>query len=297
MPVVAAAAAAWGLDGLLREPLATAINPVTVVVWEHLLAVCCLIPVVPAAVRAFRGCSVSQRTSIVVIGAGSSALATILFTKAFQLSGAAGDFVSPLVLQKLQPVFAVVLAVALLRERIRPVFACYAVPAMVGAWLLAFPRPLSISVTQVEVAACAVGAAVLWAAGTVLGRLVAPAVAPGDVTTLRYCFGLVAAVAVCAGLHAPSTPGLSNLPALALLALIPGLAALRVYYAGLRHTPASRATFAELAFPVTAAAVGVLFLGTSLSMSQWLGMAVVVSCVAGLALNEGQVSVATLSTA
>ncbi|MGN6244057.1 MAG: DMT family transporter [Motilibacteraceae bacterium] len=286
MPVVALAAAAWGLDGLLRKPLATTIHPATVVLWEHLIVVACVLPVIPAALRTFRRCSPRERVAIMVIGIGSSAVATALFTEAFALSAATGDFISPLVLQKLQPIFAVLLAMALLGERVRAAFGAYAVPAIVGAWLLAFPSPLSVSVTEVEVALCAVGAAALWAAGTVLGRFVSPAVDARDLTVLRYCWGLVGAVAVAAQQHAPVAPGVRNVPGLLLLALVPGLGALLLYYVGLRRTAASRATFAELAFPVTAAVVGVAFLGSTLSGTQWAGMALVVGAVSALGLRE-----------
>jgi drug/metabolite transporter (DMT)-like permease len=43
--------------------------------------------------------------------------------------------------------------------------------------------------------------------------------------------------------------GGSDLLALLLLALVPGLLALLLYYRGLRGTPAAAATLAELAFP------------------------------------------------
>src|SRR5437899_228954 len=78
----------------------------TVVFWEHLLIVVVLLPFVPAAVRAFRAASGRERLALVLIGAGASAVATALFTQAFRY----GDPVTPLVLQKLQPVIAVVAA-------------------------------------------------------------------------------------------------------------------------------------------------------------------------------------------
>ena len=52
----------------------------------------------------------------VVIGAGSSAVATILFTQAF---ADGHDFVTPVVLQKVQPVIAIVFAGVMLGERPR----------------------------------------------------------------------------------------------------------------------------------------------------------------------------------
>jgi drug/metabolite transporter (DMT)-like permease len=59
-----------------------------------------------------------------------------------------------------------------------------------------------------------------------------------------------------------------------------------LYYIALRQTPATRATLAELAFPVTAAAVGVTWLDGRLDLSQWAGFVIVLVSVVLLALHE-----------
>jgi drug/metabolite transporter, DME family len=280
--LVACAAALWGTDGLLRKPLADVLPAASVVFWEHVIIVLLLVPFLPSALRAFRLASPRQQAALVAIGVGASAVATALFTAAFRL----GDPVTPLVLQKLQPVFAVLAACLLLHERLRPGYFAFAVPALVGAWLLAFPDLLSVHVTAAKAALLALGAAALWAGGTVLGRLVATTMSPRDVTVLRFVFGLPAAAVVVGLTGAPVAVGWDNALGLALLAIIPGLLALSLYYVGLRATPASRATLAELAFPVTAALIGVGLLGTRLSATQWLGFAIVVISVTALGWHE-----------
>jgi drug/metabolite transporter (DMT)-like permease len=286
--VVALAAALWGLDGLLRKPLATALDPGTVVLWEHVIALVALAPFVPRALRAFARCSLRDRAAVVGIGVGASAVATALFTKSFALATASGDFVTPLVLQKLQPIFAISLAVLLLGERPRGRFALFVLPALAGAWLLTFDDPFHVKVAELEPALLAVGAAVLWAAGTVLGRMVGTSLAPIEVTTLRFVFGLLGSIVVVWVTGAGVAPGWGNVAGLILLALIPGLLALVLYYRALRTTPASRATIAELAFPATAAVVGVLFLGSSLTGTQWLGLAIVAASVCALGWHESR---------
>ncbi|MEC3980142.1 DMT family transporter [Amycolatopsis sp. H20-H5] len=280
--LVAAAAALWGTDGLLRLPLAEALPAATVVFWEHLLVVAALSPFIPRAVRALRRCGPREWLAVLVIGGGSSALATALFTAAFQL----GDPVTPLVLQKLQPIFAVIAAFFVLGERIRPGYALFALPALAGAWLLAFADPLHIQVAAVKAALLAIGAAVLWAAGTVLGRFVSTELEPRDVTVLRFTVGLPVAAGIVGVQGVSFAVGWSNAPGLVLLAFVPGLLALSLYYVGLRSTPAARATLAELAFPVTAAVIGVSFLGAQLSGTQWLGLAIVVASVTALGWHE-----------
>ncbi len=286
MWLVALAASLWGLDGLLRQPVAAVLHPATVVVWEHAFIVLVLCAMVPRALRVWWGLGLRDRAAVVCIGAGASAVATALFTRAFQLSGSTGDYVTPLVLQKLQPLFAMLMAVVLLHERLRPRLAWYVVPALAGAWMLTFADPFEVHVATLTAGVLAVAAAVLWASGTVLGRMVSPAVGPRDLTALRFTFGLPAALVVAFLWDAPLLPGWSNVPSLVLLALVPGLAGLSLYYIGLRRTAATRATLAELAFPLTAAVVGVGFLGARLTWTQWVGLMIVLTSVTLLALRE-----------
>lgn len=295
--LVAVAAAMWGLDGLLRKPLATALDAGTVVLWEHVIALLALSPFVPRALRAFARCSLRDRAAIVAIGVGASAVATALFTKAFALAGASGDYVTPLVLQKLQPIFAIALAVVLLGERPRARFALFVIPALAGAWLMTFDDPFDVKVAELEPALLALAAAALWGGGTVLGRMVGVSLAPIEVTTLRYVFGLLGAIGVVWVTGSGVAPGWGNAVGLVLLALIPGLLALVLYYRALRTTPASRATIAELAFPATAALVGVLFLNTPLTGSQWLGFAILVAGVLALGWHESRRPAAEVAVA
>jgi DME family drug/metabolite transporter len=280
--LVAVAAALWGTDGLLRLPLVGQLPAATIVFWEHLLIVVVLVPFLPSAVRAFRAASGRERVALLVIGVGASAVATALFTQAFSY----GDPVTPLVLQKLQPVVAIVAAALLLGERMRTGYWLFAVPALIGAWLVAFPDPLSVAPTALVAALLAVAAAVLWAIGTVLGRLVRGRLRSRDVTVLRFAIGLPAALVVLLLNGAPIAVAPAQLGPLALLALVPGLLGLSLYYLGLRGTAASRATLAELAFPLTAALIGVGFLGAHLSVTQWIGLAVVLVAVTALGLRE-----------
>ncbi|GAA1460977.1 DMT family transporter [Williamsia maris] len=288
--LIAVSAALWGLDGLLRKPLTSDLAAGTIVLWEHIIPIVVLAPFLPSAIRAFLRLGLRDKAAVAVIGVGSSAVATALFTRAFAIAGSSGDFITPLVLQKLQPVLAIALAVLILGERLRPRFGLYVLPALVGTWLLAFADPLHLSASELEPAMLALGAAALWAAGTVLGRMVSPSLTPRDLTTLRLGFGTIGALGVVGVTGAPVLPTWDDAVGLVLLALIPGLLALTLYYRALQSTPASRATLAELAFPATAAVVGALVLGTSLTWSQWTGLGVVALTVTAMGIREARAS-------
>ena len=286
--LVAMGAALWGSDGLLRRGLAFELPASVVVFAEHVILVLITLPLLWRARKAVKAFGPRDWAALVFIGAGASALATVLFTQAFVY----GDPNTPLLLQKLQPIFAVAGASLLLGERLLPRYGLYFILALVGAYLIAFPDPGQASVSAIAPAALATGAALLWGLGTVLGRFLTAKVAFAELTALRFAVGLPATALIL--LVRSETSLVSTITAregftLVLLALIPGLIALLFYYRGLRETPASAATLAELSFPVTAVTVNYLAFDATLTSSQWAGLLILTATIAwmGFASTRG----------
>ena len=274
--LVALAAALWGLDAWIRKPLAQTTAVATIVFGEHLVLVACTLPFLLGALAAVLRLGWRYVLAAVVIGAGSSALATILFTQAF----VDGDPVTPVVLQKVQPVIAVLAAGIVLGERPRPRFILYLVPALVGTWLIGVSHPLHPTTHGLKPTLFALGAAVLWALGTVLGRYLSRQLRFQHVATLRFAFGLPASALALLVLGAPAFASGHDTFWIAVLALVTGLVALGLYYYGLRSTPAVAATIAELAFPVSATLVGYFKFGYVLTGWQWVGVGLTTLVVA-----------------
>lgn len=271
--MVALGAALWGTDPLFRQGLALDLPASVIVFVEHLLPAAILAPLVLRGLRRARGTfDRKDWIALLVLGCGASALATFLFTTAFTY----GSPTTPALLQQVQPLFAVAGARLLLGERLRRRFAGYLIGALVGAYLIAFPDPTAVTIGGLAPALLALAAAALWGSGTVLGRGLSAKMPFGELTALRLFFGLLAATAVV-GLHGDlgTLGGLDGkgVLALVLLALVPGLVSLLVYYRGLRSTPAAAATIAELAFPLTTLAVNFLAFHAVLSGTQWVGVA------------------------
>jgi drug/metabolite transporter (DMT)-like permease len=269
--LVAVAAALWGMDALLRKPLAQSTSVATIVFGEHVVLVLLVLPLlVPALVAAYR-LGWRYVAAAVAIGAGASAIATILFTQAF----VDGDPVTPVVIQKVQPLVAVLGARLILGERPHQrFFAWYFIPALVGTWLMAFPHPTNITTKSTLLPSLyALAAAVLWAFGTVLGRYLTREMRFEHVTALRFGFGLPASAIALLVLGAPAFASAHDSLWIAVLAIVTGLVAMSLYYFGLQNTPAVAATLAELAFPVTAVLVGYFKFGATLSATQWVGVA------------------------
>src|SRR5213592_171199 len=164
--LIAAAAVLWGTDALFRKPLAESTPAATIVFGEHVVLVLLTLPLVVPAIRALFGAGTRYVLAGIAVGAGASAVATILFTQAF----VKGDPITPVVLQKVQPLVVIVAARLILGEQPRARFAWFVVPALVGVWLIAFPQPFEVHASGLEPIALALGAATLWAFGTVFGR-------------------------------------------------------------------------------------------------------------------------------
>ena len=282
--LVVLGASLWGTDPLIRQWLALQVSASVIVFCEHLLSALVTAPFairgLRKAVRRFRAV---DWISLVALGCGASAIATLLFTQAFTYDVPS----TPVLLQQVQPLIVVVLARMMLHERLQKRFALYLVGGMVGAYLIAFPHPNQVSVRGWIPALLTLAAASLWGMGTVLGRRLGSILPFEELTALRLSFGLVAAtVVVVVQGNAPVVWHLDAKSALALgaLALIPGLLALLLYYRGLRGTPASAATIGELAFPLTALVVVFAAFHTTLSASQWVGVALLAGTMLAMGL-------------
>lgn len=290
--LVVAGAAMWGTDPLFRSGLTTELPASSIVFIEHLLPTILVIPLVARGVRRIRaGFHWRDWLTLAVLGLGSSALATVLFTVALTIGFSHHDATTPVLLQQIQPLVAIVAAWLVLHERPRPLFGLFLIGGLVGAYLVAFKSPTGVEPVEWQPALLSVSAALLWGLGTALGRRLSSLVPFGELTALRLAVGLIAATAI-AGTHGGISPLLHLDPtswtALVALALVPGLFSLLVYYRGLRGTPASAATLGELSFPLTALLVGYVALHESLSASQWIGVVVLAATVTVMGTTKPQ---------
>jgi drug/metabolite transporter (DMT)-like permease len=275
----------WGLDALIRKPLADSVSATTIVFGEHVVLVALTLPLLFPALLALWRAGPAYVTAGIAVGAGASAIATILFTQAF----IHGDVITVVVLQKAQPLVAVVGAWLLLREQPRPGFAWFLLPALAGIWLIALPHPLDPHARGLTPIVETLGAAALWGMGTVLGRFLSRRLAFEHVTTVRFAFGLVASACALPIVGAAAFSSAHDSLWIAVLALVTGLLALGLYYYGLQRTPALLAAIGELAFPVTATLIGIYVFDSSPRWTQWLGIVVTVGVISLLPARRRQI--------
>ena len=270
---VAFGAALWGTDTLFRRPLTAAWSSARIVLLEHLILSAVLLPVFWRTRRQWLRLDARDWAAVVGISWGGSALGTICFTQAVRI----GNPTTAVLLQKTQPLFAAVLAAALLGEVLGRRFWMCLAAALAGAVLVS-GLGAAPSWAGWMAPLLALAAAVLWGASTVLGRFLTRRLSFPAITALR----IVAALPLLLAMARPGAPAAAGAPpwlALLLLALVPGLAALLAYYRGLSHCPASRAAIAELSFPATAALLNWIFFDARATPMQWAGFAVLWSAI------------------
>jgi drug/metabolite transporter (DMT)-like permease len=291
--LVAAGAAIWGLDGVIRAPLVKDWSTWTIVLYEHVLLTLVVLPFLWSRRRALRGLTARGWLSVGAVAWGGSALATLAFTSAFQH----GNPTVVVLLQKTQPVWAVLAAALVLGERPRRRLGLIALPALIGVYLLSFgwmSPSTALADGHAEPVLLALAAAALWGSATAFGRRALQEVTPNVLTGLRFTVALPLLLALAAthhGLQPPAGASGGDWTRIVLVALFPGLVALVLYYRGLERIPASVATFAELAFPATSLLAGWLFLGAVVSAQQLLGFGIVWVSIIALHADDAKAPV------
>jgi drug/metabolite transporter (DMT)-like permease len=292
--LVALAAMLWGTDTLFRAPLLQHLagDPILqatqIVTMEHIVLTIVCLPLIWLGRREIRSLTWSQWRAIILIGVGASGLATILFTISFSYF----HFIETLLLQKTQPLIAILLAHFWLGERISRRAWVWVPVAILGAYCIVIPNPLDPRAAwedfHVSAGLFAIAAAALWGAGTVFGRYALAQVGFRTLTALRFTTALPALVILLLILGGPAgfaSYRVADVPLYVAIALIPGLFPMLLYYRGLASTPASLATLAELAFPITGILVNMFFVSPPQSVTTWQLVGIVVLTGSLIALD------------
>jgi len=283
----------WAGDGPFRKPLLVGGLGVAFVSFlEHLINSVVALPGLYFARAQFKSVTAKQWAGLLYVGAGASALGALMFVQ-----GAVAmnyNFTIAALLQKLQPIFAISLAVIFLKEKLQPKFWFFALPALLGAYLVTFgitaPNAILHGNAQVGIVgpALAILAALLWAGGTVVGRSLMGNLNLHLVNGMRFVFGLlffVVYLSLTKGYQFSAMTPLFWRNTL-IIALVTGFFALLLYYYGLKNTKASVATLMELGYPLALAAVNWKFLGITLTTWQIAGALILLASVTIFTLSQ-----------
>jgi len=168
------------------------------------------------------------------------------------------------------PVFAGILGLLLLKEKLQPKWFAATLCSIMGCALLAgSSSTLTISIPGIFLSA---GAGLSYAIFTIFIKILLPGRRAGAVTAVVFCTGAVLILPLLYGADLRWTLQ----PAGFLVILHLGIIATGISYIlfsrGLAMTPASTAVTLSLAEPVTAGMLGVFVLGEQLSFIAWCGV-------------------------
>lgn len=278
----------WGFDGLLRRALA-GIPATQIVMIEHILRVLILLPLLPRFLKEYKKMTRRDWLLISAIAVFSGALGTIFYTAAL----AKVNFISysvVVLLQQIRPLFAVMLAALVLKERLTKRYIFLGIIALTSAYFLTFPnyKPTFLGGNgELVAAALALGAATMWGSTIVLSKIILQKLSYAAAVTLRFI--IVIPTAFIFSLILGQTYPLIAITStqwfhLFLLAVVTGVFGFIAYYKGLQYTEVKVATFSEYAWPVSAALIGYFILGDRLTVVQVIAAAVLIADVLFLSL-------------
>lgn len=275
---IAGAALLWALDGILRRSLFS-LPPITIVFYEHLLGLMLLLPFLgQKIIKLVSSFTKKNWLDLILISLLSGVLGTLWFTAAL---GAVNyiPFSVVFLLQKLQPLFAIIFANLILGEKITKKYFSFALLALVASFFVTFPNGrINFSDSGYLMAALyAVGAALAWGSSTSFSKRLLKKFSHLETTGLRFGLTTVFAGAVVL-LSGPAFyqqfPNLSQVSRLLVIALSTGMVAMLLYYRGLKTTKVKVATIIELLFPLVAVLIDAVLYRTWLVPSQYLAAGV-----------------------
>lgn len=275
------AALFWSIDGLFIRPRFYSLPASLVVFWEHFLGLIVLAPFLWLKRGQIRTLSKRSWAAIAWISLFGGLIGTLFITKAF-FAAIAGTvtFATVIILQKLQPVFALLLARVVLKEKLPSGFYFWAVLAIIASYFLAFAKS-GLDISSINwfhnAAVFAFIAAFAFGSSTVFGKRAANHLDYRAVAGLRFALTSIFAfllLLVEGNLYLTGQISALQWQLFALIVLTSGAGAMFVYYFGLRRVSASAATILELFWPFSALVLDYIFNHNYLSTTQFIAFLV-----------------------
>ena len=279
---VISAAVLWSLDGLLRQMLYN-VPAFLIISIEHVIGALIFIPFLIKGWKEILKLGQRAWISVLWISICGGILGTFFYTSALSYVSYINLSVVVL-LQKLQPLFAITLAAVILKEPLSKKFLALAVSAIFGSFLVTFGlQPIADWNDKMIIAALlALLAAFSWGSSTVLGKHALKRLSFTTLTSLRLTItGVITLFALFSTGQYEAVYGmtLSHWKFLLLIVLSTGSLALFIYYYGLNHLPASHVTLYELFWPLSAVAMDWFIRGNIMSPFQAIGAVLLLGAI------------------
>lgn len=270
------AASLWAVDGIALRPILYNL-PVTLVVFvESVVVAILLTPIFLKNFSKLKNLTYKDWLAFFLVALLGGAIGTMAITKAlFYVNYVNLSIV--ILIQKLQPVFALILAGILLKEKLSKRFFFWAVLAIIGAYFMTFGfylPDLKTGDKTVLAAIFALIAALGFSSSTVLSKRALRNVGFELGTYLRFAFSTIIMLIIVlssGNITHISEISLEQVYVFLIIAFTTGGTAIFLYYYGLKRISASVATICELAFPLTAVILEYLLHDNIMRPVQWIG--------------------------
>ncbi len=275
------AAILWGFDGVVLTPRLQGLDVGYVVFMLHLIPFAIMNIFFFKEYKQLKNFIRQDYISIFVVSLLGGAIGTIAIVKALFLVNFQ-DLSVVVLLQKLQPIFAILLAAILLKEKLNKNFTFWASIAVIASYFLTFGMHLpnlSQDKNTVYAALLAVLAAFSFGSSTVFSKRVLLNHNFVTATFFRYGFTKIIMLFYVVFFGKYSQILLTDARHwmfFIIIGLTTGSGAIFVYYFGLRRVKAMVATISELLFPVSAIFFDYVVNGSLLSPVQFVSAAIMV---------------------
>ncbi len=267
------AAILWALDGIIRRSLFN-LPPIIIVFYEHFIGALILFPFI---IKEFKKNKLTRNDFFLLIFVSllSGVLGTLWFTTAL-LKVNFISFSVVFLLQKLQPIFAILTAVIFLKEKITKKYFKWAGLALLSAFFVTFKNGYINFQTGSETiiaALYAFGAAFAWGSSTTFSKMILKDKSHVFITGMRFLLTTILAffgVLLIGQKLMLFKPTASQFTRFIFIAISTGMVALLIYYKGLQKTEAKISTILELVFPMLAIFIDAVLYKNFLSPTQYI---------------------------
>lgn len=275
------AASFWGIDSILLRPHLYTLPVPFVVFLESIIVAVLLTPILFKKYTDLRNLKTKDVLAFLGVALFGGAIGTMAITKALFYV----DYVNlsiVVLMQKLQPVFAIILAALLLKEKLPKDFLKWAVLSIIGALLMTFGLNIPNLDTgdQTVIAALfALLAAFSFGFSTVLSKRALKNITYEIGTYLRFVATSIImffVVLIVGDFSAVNEVTEFQWMIFGIIAFTSGGLAIFLYYYGLKRISASVATIAELSFPLTAILLEYFLHDNMLDWLQWIGTIILI---------------------
>jgi len=285
--LISLSAILWGFDGVVLTPRLGNLNISFVVFVLHLFPFLLMNLFLLKRYKLLKKLSRNETIALFGIAIFGGALGTISIVKALFLVNFQSLSIV-ILLQKLQPIFAILLAATFLKERLGKNFMLWAAIAIVAGYFLTFgfalPKLYDDQNTMMA-ALFSILAAFSFGSSTVFSKRLLQKLDFISAAFFRY--GLTTLIMLPIVLGNGSLSEFENITTLnwwifGIISLTTGSGAIFLYYFGLRQVRAIISTISELFFPISAIFFDYIFNNHILSLIQWISAGIMIFAIVRL---------------